>query len=88
VLPDELSRLSFQLRYRGHSLHVDITDDALNVASDPASLDPVTLRFKGETRRLAPGEAVHIALSRNRSSPRNDIRHGQWRQTILLAASG
>lgn len=46
VLPDDLSRLSFQLRYRGHSLHGDTTDDALNVASDPASLDPVTLRLK------------------------------------------
>ena len=35
LLPDELSRLSFQLRYRRHSLHVDITDDMLSVASEP-----------------------------------------------------
>jgi trehalose/maltose hydrolase-like predicted phosphorylase len=63
VLPDELSRLSFQLRYRGHSLHVDITDDALSVVSEPASTDPVTIRLKGETRRLAPGETVRIAIA-------------------------
>ena len=69
VLPDELSRLSFQLRHRRHSLHVDITDDALSIASDPASADPVTLRLKGETRRLAPGEAVQLALAENRSPP-------------------
>lgn len=54
VLPNELSRLSFQLRYRGHSLHVDITDDVLSIASEQASAEPVTLRLKGETRRLAP----------------------------------
>jgi trehalose/maltose hydrolase-like predicted phosphorylase len=65
ALPDELSRLSFQLRYRQHSLHVDITDDVLSVASEPASTDPVTIRLKGETRRLAPGETVQIALTEN-----------------------
>ena len=63
VLPDELTRLSFQVRYRRHSLHVDITNDVLSVASEPASIDPVTIRLKGETRRLAPGETVQIALA-------------------------
>ena len=47
VLPDELTRLSFQVRYRRHSLHVDITNDVLSVASEPASIDPVTIRLKG-----------------------------------------
>jgi trehalose/maltose hydrolase-like predicted phosphorylase len=63
VLPDELSRLNFQLRYRRHSLHVDITDDVLSVASESASADPVTIRVKDETRRLAPGESVQILLT-------------------------
>jgi trehalose/maltose hydrolase-like predicted phosphorylase len=64
VLPDELSRLSFQVRYRGHSLHVDITNDMLRVASEPASIDAVKIRLKGETRRLAPGETVQIVLAK------------------------
>ena len=48
VLPEELSRLTFQLRHRRHALHVDLTDDVLSVASEPASTDPITIRLKGE----------------------------------------
>ncbi len=63
LLPHELSRLSFKLRHRGHSLHVDITEDALSVASETVSTEPVALRLKGEAHRLAPGETVQIALA-------------------------
>jgi len=72
VLPDELSRLGFQLRYRRHSLHVDIADDMLSVASEPAFTGPITIRLKGETRRLAPGETVQIALAKK--LPNDDAR--------------
>ena len=72
LLPHELSRLGFQLRYRRHSLHVDITDDMLSVASEPALTDPITIRLKGETRRLAPGKTVQIALAKK--LPNDDAR--------------
>ena len=72
LLPDELSRLGFQLRYRRHSLHVDIADGMLSVASEPALTDPITIRLKGETRRLAPGETVQIALAKK--LPNDDAR--------------
>ena len=72
LLPDELSRLGFQLRYRRHSLHVDITDGMLSVASEPAFTEPITIRLKGETRRLAPGETVQIALAKR--LPNDDAR--------------
>ena len=61
-----------QLRYRRHSLHVDITDDMLSVASEPAFTDPVTIRLKGETRRLAPGETVQITFAKK--PPKDDTR--------------
>jgi alpha,alpha-trehalase len=62
VLPEELSRLSFHLRYRRHSLHVDITEGVLSIASDRATIEPIDIRLKGETRRLIPGATVRFAL--------------------------
>ena len=61
-----MAALVLQLRYRRYSLHVDITDDMLSVASEPVFTDPVTIWLKGETRRLAPGETVQITLAKNR----------------------
>lgn len=63
VLPDELSRLSFRLRHRGHSLRVDIADGMLRVSSDSAAVEPISIRFKTEACRLAPGETVQFTLS-------------------------
>jgi alpha,alpha-trehalase len=60
VLPDELSRLNFLLRYRGHSLRVDITHEVLSIASEPAETGPVTIRIGAETRRLSPGERIQF----------------------------
>lgn len=60
ALPDELSRLKFRLRHRGHSLRVEIADGVLSVASDPAAIVPVTIGLKDKIRRLAPGETVRL----------------------------
>lgn len=69
VLPDEVSRLKFRLRHRGHSLRVDIANGVLSVASDPAAIEPVTIRLKGETRRLAPGESVRLPFPQGAPDP-------------------
>jgi hypothetical protein len=50
------------LRYRRHSLHVDITEGVLSIASDRATIEPIDIRLKGETRRLIPGATVRFAL--------------------------
>jgi beta-phosphoglucomutase family hydrolase len=55
VLPQELSQMSFRLRYRGHSLHVEITDRALSITSDCAAVEPINVRLKDEFQRLVPG---------------------------------
>jgi trehalose/maltose hydrolase-like predicted phosphorylase len=64
ALPEELSQMRFSLRYRGHSLHVGITDRTLTIASDRAAIEPINIRFKGEVQRLVPGTSVHFVLSR------------------------
>jgi hypothetical protein len=42
-LPDELRRLAFRLRYRQHSLSVEITQDALTLASDPSGAEAISI---------------------------------------------
>lgn len=64
VLPEELSRLSFRLRYRRHLLHVDIADGVLSIASDRATTEPIDVRVKNEAHRLMPGATVRFSLSR------------------------
>ncbi|WP_321573493.1 glycosyl hydrolase family 65 protein, partial [Geminicoccus flavidas] len=59
-LPDELDRLRFQLRYRGHSLRVDIREDCLEIVSDPVASPPITIRVGSETRSLSPGSTVRF----------------------------
>ena len=68
-LPDELDRLRFQLRYRGHSLRVDITDSSLEVMSDLAAGPPITIGMGSETRSLAPGGTVRFGTVADAEKP-------------------
>ena len=66
ALPDELRRLSFQLRYRGHTLAVDLTPEALTVTSAPGAVDAVTLVVDDERIVLLPGATRSVTLTRDR----------------------
>lgn len=66
ALPDELRRLSFQLRYRGHTLSVDLTPEALTVASAPGAADEVTIVVGDERVVLPPGVTRSVRLARDR----------------------
>src|SRR5690606_11941932 len=66
TLPDEVGRLSFRLRYRRHSLAVDLTPSLLRATSDPADAEPVTI-VVGERRTvLQPGTEERIPLTPRR----------------------
>ncbi|HEY9478913.1 MAG TPA: glycosyl hydrolase family 65 protein, partial [Gemmatimonadaceae bacterium] len=65
VLPDELDRLSFELRYRQHSLAVDVTPSALTVASAPSAAAAITIVVDDQTIVLDPGAQRSIPLARN-----------------------
>lgn len=64
ALPDELRRLSFQLRYRRHTLSIDLTPTTLTVASDSSATEAVTLVVRDETIVLSPGTTRSVALVR------------------------
>lgn len=61
-LPEQLERLSFQLRYRRHALLVDISKQVLAITSQPAAPAPITVCVKGEVREVRPGERVEFVL--------------------------
>ena len=64
VLPDELTRLSFQLRYRRHSLFIDVTRTTLSLTSAPGAAEPITIVVDAQPVQLRPGERKSISLAR------------------------
>lgn len=62
VLPHELMRLSFQLRYRAHSLSVELTPSTLTVASAPGAAAAITLVVDEQPVDLQPGTQRSIPL--------------------------
>ena len=57
-LPEELERLDLRIRYRGHSLDLRLTRDALTVRCREPSLAPINLGFKNEVYEFAGGTRV------------------------------
>jgi beta-phosphoglucomutase family hydrolase len=64
VLPNELRRLALRLRYRQHSLSVDITQDAVTLASDPSDADAISITVGDQHAVLHPGERTSLPLGR------------------------
>ncbi|MBX9604679.1 MAG: HAD-IA family hydrolase [Gammaproteobacteria bacterium] len=63
ALPHELRRLSFQLRYRRHSLSVDLTPTTLTIASAPSSAEPISVVVDDRTIVLQPGMRKLVQLT-------------------------
>ncbi len=61
-LPAELTRFSFHLRYRCHSLHVDVSDTLPSVSSDPSVADPITVRLGSQMFTIKPGERADFMI--------------------------
>src|SRR5262249_41474711 len=64
VLPDELAQLAFRLRYRRHSLSVDITKDTLTLASDPSGAEAISIEVNDRHIVVHPGERISVPLAR------------------------
>lgn len=69
VLPDELSRLSFRMRYRKHSLAVDVTAATFTIASDPGDAEAIAVVVKDQTLILPPGARRSVRLVAGREAP-------------------
>ncbi len=61
-LPRELARLELRLRYRGHSLELDISDGKLRVRCLECGQAPITVAHRGIKHELQGGGSLEMEL--------------------------
>jgi len=61
-LPKDLNRLTLNIRYRGHTLHIDVSQDKVCIASDLTPAAPIDIGIKDEIRVLASGSRLEAEL--------------------------
>jgi trehalose/maltose hydrolase-like predicted phosphorylase len=61
-LPAELSCLRVTVRYRGHTLDLDVRQDRLKVHARASNATPITLGVVGKRHRVGAGETREFAL--------------------------
>jgi trehalose/maltose hydrolase-like predicted phosphorylase len=62
-LPQELARLDMRIRYRGHSLDLRLTRDALTVRGRERGAAPIKLGIKDEVYEFAGGSTRVFQLN-------------------------
>jgi alpha,alpha-trehalase len=62
-LPQALRRLALGIRYRGHSLQIELTHDRLTVTALRGTAESIEIGVKGQLVRLATGETRSFDLS-------------------------
>ena len=61
-LPQEITHLQMLVRYRGHSLAVDITPSRLRLRCPECTAPPTQVGYKDEVRELRGGDTVEFGL--------------------------
>jgi alpha,alpha-trehalase len=77
-LPEELRGLRMRIRYRGHSLELEVSCDRLKVTSCRSAESPISIGFEGEEFDLEEGATKAFPLEQrahipNRSAQANGI---------------
>jgi len=62
-LPDEVARLRMTVRYRGHTLDLDVTHESLSIHARASNASPITCRVAGEQRELAAGHTHEFPIA-------------------------
>lgn len=63
ALPDELARLHLHIRYRFHSLELEITPNKLKIEALESPAGPIKISVKGKTFNLKNGETKEVDFS-------------------------
>lgn len=69
VLPDDLKHLSFRLRYRKHSLRIDVKPSELTVTSDPSDAEAISIVVDQREALLEPGRRLSVTLTQASTMP-------------------
>jgi trehalose/maltose hydrolase-like predicted phosphorylase len=62
VIPDELGLVAFDIRYRGHLVHLEVTPDVARVHVDHDEGAPIAVEIRDTRRIIGPGEGVEVEL--------------------------
>ena len=63
VIPPELGRLSFDVRYRGHLVMLDLTPELARVRVDVDEGAPISVEYRGAVHQVRPGNTIEIPLT-------------------------
>ena len=68
MLPEDVEGLEMNLRYRKHKLKVEVDKNWLKVKSSSSLNQPIGIAYRGDARKLPPGESIYFRLvGRNQS---------------------
>jgi trehalose/maltose hydrolase-like predicted phosphorylase len=68
-LPDALARLDMRIRYRGHTLDLKLTRDAMTIRARESAAAPVRVQVKDDGRLLESGRTLVFGVERDRPRP-------------------
>ena len=72
-LPEEISHLEMELRYRGHFLQIEVQRDRLRIQAENHAAEPIRIGFDGEVHDIARGETLEFPFRTEAPYPRNGI---------------
>jgi trehalose/maltose hydrolase-like predicted phosphorylase len=61
-LPDEVLQMNATLRYRSHTLDVEVTQSCLTVSSRVMTAQPIRIAYREHSRQLSPGQSFTFDL--------------------------
>jgi trehalose/maltose hydrolase-like predicted phosphorylase len=61
-LPEEVQQLNATLRYRQHTLDVEITQDCLTISSRVMTAYPILIGYREHSREISPGQSFTFKL--------------------------
>jgi alpha,alpha-trehalase len=62
MLPEKLKSLRMTIRYRDHTLHIQVSQDRMRISSVRAAAIPIHIGFKKKVYRLQPEESKEFQL--------------------------
>jgi alpha,alpha-trehalase len=67
AIPQKLGSLSFDIRYRNHLVHVELTTETASVRVDLDEGGPITIDVKGTLHEVVPGELLEVPVGPERN---------------------
>ena len=61
--PPSWARWPFDIRYRGHLLHLEFTTELARVHVDLAEGAPITVDIKGTAKTVLPGQTLTVSIA-------------------------